>query len=339
MDLYSTNYLTGVVNSLQAPPSFLLDTFFSTTQTETSEEIHFDVEDDVMGLAPFVSPVVEGQVMSEQGFTTKTFKPAYVKPKNVVNPNRALKRYKGEPLTGAWTPEQRLRLIVADHLMNHLKMIRRRLEWMAASILRTGAVTVSGEKYKTQNVNFGRLASHIVTLGSGSKWSDTGVKPLDDLQAWAELILDDSGSSGLDVVMDLAAWKVFRSNSQVTERIDKQRGIGQPPQMSQNAAVRTGGTYMGPVDGFQIWVYSGAYKDTAGAVQKMLPAGTVLMVGGLEGVQAYGAIQDEAAGIQALPYFSKSWVTEDPGARFVMTQSAPLLVPYRPNASVCAAVL
>ncbi len=339
MDLYSTNYLTGLVNSLQTPPSFLLDTFFSTVQTETSEEIHFDVEDDVMGLAPFVSPVVEGQIMAEQGFTTDTFKPAYVKPKHVVSPNRALKRYKGEPIAGAWTPEQRLRLIVADMLNMQLKMVRRRLEWMAASILRTGAVTVSGEKYQTRNVNFGRLASHAITLSTGSKWSDASVNPLDDLQNWAELILTDSGSSGLDTVMDIAAWKAFRNNAKVIDRIDKQRGIGQAPSMSQNAANRIGGTFMGNIDGFNIWVYSGAYKDTAGTVQKMLPSGTVILAGAIDGVQAYGAIQDEEAGLQALPYFSKSWVEKDPGRRFVMTQSAPLLVPYRPNASVCATVL
>jgi hypothetical protein len=277
--------------------------------------------------------------MSEQGFTTKTFKPAYVKPKNVVNPQRALKRYKGEPIGGAWTPEQRLRLIVADDLMNHLKMVRRRLEWMAASVLVRGSITVSGEKYKTQNVSFGRLASHTVTLAAAGKWNADGVNPLKDLQAWASLILRDSGSSALDVVMDLDAWQAFRDNPKVDARIEKQRGIGQPPQMSQDAVNKIGGTFMGPIDGFNIWVYSGAYKDDSGDIQQMLPSGTVLTVGGLGGVQAYGAIQDEAAGLQALPYFSKSWVTQDPGARFIMTQSAPLLVPYRPNASVCATVL
>src|SRR3972149_6549157 len=100
MDLFSTNVMTGVVNSLQTPPSFLLDTFFPAIQTEQSEEIHFDVETDVMGLAPFVSPVVEGKVMSDVGFTTKTFKPAYVKPKNVWDNSRPLKRYKGEQIGG-----------------------------------------------------------------------------------------------------------------------------------------------------------------------------------------------------------------------------------------------
>jgi hypothetical protein len=339
MDLYSTNYLTGVVNSLQTPPSFLLDHFFPTTQTETSEEIHFDVENDVMGLAPFVSPVVEGQILASQGFTTNTFKPAYIKPKSVVDPTRALKRYKGEPIAGAYSPQQRLQLIVADLLMTHRKLVARRLEWMAASVLCTGAVTITGERYQTRNVNFNRLASHNVTLASDAKWSNASANPLDDLQSWTDLILQDSGTSGLDVVLELSAWKAFRNNQYVAKRIEMQRGIGQAPSLSQDALNRIGGTFMGNVDGYNIWAYSGSYKDDQGVLKPMLPIGTVLVVGDMSGVQAFGAILDEAAGIQALPYFSKSWVQEDPSRRFLLTQSAPLLVPYRPNAAVAATVL
>jgi hypothetical protein len=44
------------------------------------------------------------------------------------------------------------------------------------------------------------------------------------------------------------------------------------------------------------------------------PAGTVLMGGAsIEGVRAFGAIRDEAAGYQALPYFPKSWLEAGPG--------------------------
>ena len=57
-----------------------------------------------------------------------------------------------------------------------------------------------------------------------------------------------------------------------------------------------------------------------------------------EGVRAYGAIRDEDAGFQALPYFAKSWKENDPSVRYLLMQSAPLTVPYRINASFCATV-
>jgi len=59
----------------------------------------------------------------------------------------------------------------------------------------------------------------------------------------------------------------------------------------------------------------------------------------IEGYRAFGAIRDEAAGFQAVPYYVKSWLEEDPAVRFIMMQSAPLVVPYRVDASLCATVL
>ena len=337
-DLFTTNVLTAVINSLQMPPVFLKDTFFPGTQTETSEEIHFDQENDVMGLAPFVSPLVEGKLMAEMGFTTKTFKPAYIKPKSSPDPNRAIKRYKGEPIGGNLSPEQRMQRIVTDELMSHRKKIDRRLEWMAATILRTGSVTISGDQYQTSVVNFLRDAALTVALAGGSKWGDAGVKPLDSLQTWADVVLEKSGSAAREVVMDVGAWKVFRNDADVQKRLDTLRVVGGGP-LSLNAQLGYGGEFKGTIDGFNIWVYAGTYKDDAGVVQKMLPNGTVLMVGDMAGVQAYGAIRDEEAGFQAIPMFTKSWVQQDPSRRMILTQSAPLLVPYRVNASFCATVL
>lgn len=73
---------------------------------------------------------------------------------------------------------------------------------------------------------------------------------------------------------------------------------------------------------------------------KLLPAKTVIMGAkdGLEGTRCYGAIHDEKANWTAHRYFTKSWVEEDPSVRWLLLQSAPLVVPYRPNASLCATI-
>lgn len=337
--LYDTEVLTGTVNSLQTVPLYLTDTFFPKLVAQESEKISFDVEKDVMKLAPFVLPTVEGQVVTEKAYQTNEFTPAYIKPKSVLNPNTALKRVIGEQLLGSLTNEQRMMLRIANLLEDHQTMIRRRLEWMAASVLRTGAVTVAGDKYPAVTVNFGRAAALTVTLSSGSKWSDSGVDPLANLGTWAQLILDNSGSPTNVVVMDKDAWNVFKSNPFVQSRLGLQRVQQELPTLNQSPMKMLGGVRKGVVDEFEIWVYTNTYVDDSGTVQKMLPSGTVLMIGEMLGVQQYGAIMDEAAGLQALPYFSKSWVENDPPLRFVMTQSAPLLVPYRVNATLGATVL
>ena len=87
-------------------------------------------------------------------------------------------------------------------------------------------------------------------------------------------------------------------------------------------------------------MYAGWYEDPATeTLVPYLPDYTVLITSpDLEGARAYGAIRDEEAGFQAVPYFSKSWVEKDPAVRILLLQSAPLPVPYRVNASFSAKV-
>lgn len=337
-DLYSTDVLVGILEDLAVPGSDLVDRYFGSIQTEESEEIHFDVADRPRKLAPFVSPVVEGKVVQERGFTTKTFKPAYVKPKTPIDPNRPLKRVMGERIGGAMSAAAREMAILAQELENHVTMIRSRLEWMAAEAFLTGAVTVSGDGYQTTNVDYGRDAAHTVTLSGTDLWSDAGADPPDDLQTWATLIAKNGGGEPIDVIMEPDAWKNFRAHSTVTDKLDLRRGTGS--EIDIGAVRRPGLSFKGTFDGFNIFVYQDWYETDAGVVTPFFSSGSVVMTGpSLEGTQAFGAIRDPAAGYQAVPWFPKSWVEDDPGQRLIMTQSAPLVVPYRPNASLAATVL
>jgi hypothetical protein len=337
MDLFSTNTMLSVVNSLVKPSQFLLNRYFGTIQTEQSEEIHFDVMDKTRRLAPFVSPVVAGQIVNSKGFTTNTFKPAYIKDKRVFDTNRPLKRGAGEQVGGSLDPMNRMRMILANEVIDQVEMIQRRLEVMAAEALRTGALTIVGDNYPTQNVAFGRDSGLTVTLTGAAKWGQAGVKPLDALQDWAQTMLQKSGAMPTDVIMSVDVWKIFRTDADVKAQLAL---FNRSTTLVQNAQVEEGGVFMGQIDGFNIYVYSGWYINDSNVETAILPAGTVLMTGSqLQGIQAFGAIRDEAAGFQALPYYPKSWVEDDPSARILLMQSAPLIVPTRVNASFAATVL
>jgi Phage major capsid protein E len=336
-DLFSTNVMLSVVNSLIVPQQFLLSRYFPQMQTETSEEIHFDVVDKTRRLAPFVSPVVVGKVVQSQGFTTKTFKPAYIKDKRVFESNRPFKRSAGEPIGGSLDPMNRRLALLASELQDQVEMIDRRLEVMAAEALRTGAVTITGDLYPTVNVNFGRAAANTVILAGAARWNQAGINPLDSLQDWSQLVLQKSGAMPFDVIMTVDVWKIFRENSFVKARLEKFNG---PSPIVQDAQVTEGGVFMGNVDGYNIYVYAGWYVDDNNVEQPILPAGTVLMGGAqIQGIRAFGAIRDEDAGFQALPYYCKSWIDPDPSVRYLLMQSAPLVVPTRVNASFAATVL
>lgn len=338
MDMFDLGVLAKVVASLRRVPSFFLDKFFPEVQTETSPEIHFDVDESRPRLAPMVSPLVAGKIVKGKGYKTSTFSPAYVKDKRVFHPNRALKRTIGEKIGGSLDPMTRMQLLLTRDLTDQVEMLTRRKVVMAVEALVSGKVTVEGEGYETQVVDFGRDASLTVSLADAAEWGDDGVSPLDNLHAWALLVLQKSGATVTDVVFDQKAWDLFAADTKVEKRLDILRAANTGP-VALGMKPMEGAKYMGNIDGYNLWVFAGWYENDAGVLTPYLADHSVIMSGPqLEGVQAHGAIQDEEAGIQALEYFAKSWVEKDPSVRWLLMQSAPLVVPYRVNASLYAKV-
>jgi hypothetical protein len=340
MDTFSTVFLNGVVDSLLRPPSFLLDLFFPSVVNSEQEEIKFDVEDGKRRIAPFVHPLKEGKVVEGLGYKTKTFTPAYIKDKRVFDPTKALKRRAGERIGGSLSNMDRARANVAIALEDQLAMLTRRLEVMAAEVLRTGKSTITGDGYESVLVDFGRAAGHTITLGVGSKWGDSGVEPLTNLEDWALTVAKASGATVTDVVFTVAAWRKFRADTNAKTAIDLQ--IGQTANFQIPVASIEGLEFKGIISGKRLWVYTGWYVDPLTDTEtEIIQDGWVILVAanGLLGTRHYGAIRDEQAGFQAREFFSKSWFVEDPPVRYLMTQSAPLIVPYRPNASMAVQVI
>lgn len=343
ISIYSSAVLQRVVSDLlTTAPSFLLDRYFGEVSVSQQEEIFFDVLQGKPRLAPFVSPLVEGQIVQNLGYTTKSFAPAYIKDKRVLENGKAFRRRAGQPIAGPINRAAQQQLDLADMLDDQVAMVNRRLEWMASEVLRTGSVTVTGEKYPTQVVNFGRDAALSVTLLTTARWNDSAPVPLDDLETWATLMRTKSGSPVVDVIMAEDVWTVFRKNADVKALLGDNR---QSPSTRLDLGPMqpaTPGTaqFHGTVGTFNIFTYADTYVDSAGATQKYIPDNYLLMVGTrLEGVRHFGAIRDEDAGFQAVDMFPKSWTQPDPSVRFVMLQSAPLVVPYRVNASLAAKVM
>ena len=79
--------------------------------------------------------------------------------------------------------------------------------------------------------------------------------------------------------------------------------------------------------------------EVAGASVENFPAGTVVLASTeIQGTRHFGAVRDLKAGIQPRQFFVKSWEMEDPSVRYMLGQSAPLLVPYQKNGFFCAKV-
>lgn len=341
---YGTAVLIGVLDSLEnAPITFFRDRFFTTEVRSDKEEILFDVIDKKRRLAPFVSPLVRGKLMEKRGFSTRLFKPAYVKPKSVIKPQDAIKRTAGEPLLGSLSMGQRRDIHIRTALQEQDEAITMREEVMCAEALRLGQVTVSGEGYPTMVISFGRDGALREVLSGTNLWSDSSAKPLAYIQAKATLVRQKSGGAIVrDVVCGTDAFQAILDRLTDVERQtlfnSQNRGQTTDVQLGPRTAEKV--VNQGTIGQFTFWTYSDTYQDEDGTDVEVFPADEILLVGSdVEGHRCYGAIHDPRAGLQPLPRFPKNWMDEDPPAEYVMTQSAPLMVPLRPNATFSAAVL
>ena len=343
MGVLDTATLLEVQRVQKTPTSFWLEKCFPKQINFTTEFIAFDrVNEDFRRLAPFVAPNVQGKVMTQEGSDMVNFKPAYVKPKHIVEPDQALVRKPGEAIgTGSLTPEQRREATVADLLGRHKTMHAMTREWLAARAIIDGKVTIEGENYPKVTVDFRRDAALTILLAGGAKWDQVTANPLVDIKAARVAANSKSGAVIRDVIFGANAWKLFSDNTDVQALLSTQTRGSDSDFSKMVDGFEDSVEYLGQLSGIngagliRMWLYSGKFRDEANVLQDILDTNTVVGVdfATVQGHRCFGAIRDGKAGFQPLDMFPKMWEDEDPWAEYIMTQSAPLMVPAQPNAT------
>ncbi|CBG89338.1 major capsid protein [Citrobacter rodentium] len=347
-NIFDTSVLVQVVPNLKTSQNWLLDRFFPNVVTSDQEEVAIDVDVGLRRMSPFVSPLVEGKLVESRTYQTNTFKPAYIKDKRAPDLRKPIRRQIGERIGGEYTAAEREMLNLQFEMADQIDMINRRLEWMAASALTTGTVTVSGDGYETRVVNFGRDPSLTVTLSGSDVWpltvaaGATNTRPSDDIEDWQTRVLQKSGAVATDLIFTNKSWRAFRLDTTI-----KDNAITFPAlspfgnQVNAGAQIMKGAVYKGRWGNFDLWLYNDWFIDPEDNKEKpLIPDGAVLMsCADLMGTRAFGVIMDPAFNYGPLAYAPKTWVKEDPAQRLLLMQSAPLVIPSRVNASLCATVV
>lgn len=349
MDLYSTYQLNRVIRpGLRLMPKLFLTLFPEMVQSD-KEEILYDVTKTTRpGVTPFVHPMAKGKVIEGAGYSTKSLKPAYLKDVRIHTPHQNLKRRAGEALGGELTPQQRMMAAIAQDLQDQQDKLNNRLEAMAAEAVIYGTQTIKGEGFDAK-VDFQRSASSKTVLAGAAAWSHADIT-LDtmfgQLEDWAEDMRNRIGMAPSYVLFDPAAWKLMRAKLLAADKggakyLDKNnRGFDRvsvdlTPSLAGEMGLRSVGTF----GDIPIFTYQSEYVDPEdGQIKKVMPDNTVLLIAKsrLEGVRHYGCIQsmdeNENFVLNPMEYFASSWTQRNPAARLLQLESAPLMVPYYPDA-------
>lgn len=340
MDTFGTADLIGVVEKKSKFQPLFLALFFPSVFLSDSEEIKLDELDENVDIAVTVSPIVGGKVIADKGYSTRSFKAAYVKPKHEVSPKKLMKRRAGERLNGSLSMGERRRAQIADNLLKEDLAIKQYEEKQAVDSIVYGGYTVEGEGYPAQQVDFGQRAGNSITLGVGEVWTTQDAAtydPTDDITAWAA---ESDGMVNV-IVMDSKAWALFYSFKAVKDNLDTTSGSS----TSLETALKDLGatvSFKGNYGDVAIVVTQHTYtKD--GVEVRYLPDYCIVMGNTAhDGVRAYGAIQDIdaiAEGAEVTDRYPKNWITKgDPAREYTNIQSAPLMVPKGINKFVVVIV-
>ena len=339
--LYGLSDMLPVLQVQKTLTSFWLQ-YFPSVVNFTTDEILFDrIFTDDRKLAPFVVPNVQGRVSGQEGYDTRSFRPAYIKDKNVFDPTMPFVRMAGEALgTGSLTPEQRRNAILAEMLRQQKQRMQNRWEWLAAKAIIDGKVVIKGEDYPETLVDFRRHASLTSTLAGAAKWDQTTATPLADLKALRVAANNRSGARISRVVFGAEAWDMLGARVNLRDQMNMQvDGYGTKVTMITDGY--EGYEYVGTIAGLdgsgrlECWVNTAKFIDPMdGSEQFIQDQKTVVGVSqSVQGIQCFGAIKDKGAQYRALSVFPKMWEEEDPSVEFLMSQSAPLMVPKQANAT------
>jgi hypothetical protein len=340
-NIFDTNVLVGLVPNLKVAQTFLLDKFFPGIVESSSEYVSIDIDVGKRRLAPFCSPLVEGRMVESRLYNTNIFKPPYIKDKRAPDLRKPIRRQMGERIGGELTAAEREMVNIQFEMTDQIDMIKRRLEWMAAQELLGGTVTIVGDGYPTTTIDFGRDAALTVALSGGATWDNASPStiPSDCIEQWQNIILKKSGAVATDIVFTTTAWNCFKKDPEV-KATWLYPGNGGDSRIQVGAEIVRGAILKGTWGGYRLWLYNDWFvNETTNVETPMLTDGTLLMCGpDLMGTQAFASILDPVFAYGPMAYAPKTWVKEDPAQRFVMMQSAPLVIPSRVNACLSASV-
>lgn len=357
LELWNSGELYSLIRDdrLDPIPSYFLDTFFTEEYFSDDEIIRFaKLPRASRVLAPFVLPTEQGKpIFKRKPERISEITPPYIKPKDAVRAEDAMNVLPSEVYRNGNTRPSladRFDRRVVEVTEYHLRAIRMQKAWMAARAFIDGGVQINyesdqGAPHPSVYLDFGRDPGHTVAL-TDDYWDDPDSPILDDLEAWLNtMYLADQGGSASQLIVGARVAKVFRRNKQVIDMLDTRYRGGDDVVISRGI-MRTQEPMkrIGRLDsGLEVFSYRDQVENANGTLIDIFDQRDILLVTpGATGVQAHGAIMDDealAAGLSSVDIFPKMWREKDPGATYVMHQSAPLPIPLYPNRTFKARVL
>ena len=274
--IYDKRTLLGAVRLMEAPRTFLRDTFFTNVKTSATESVEIDIVKGDRAVAPFVHPVLGGKIIANKGYQTKTYKPPLVAPEKIITAKDLQNRLPGENPYATVSPEERNAQKTAEFLEQLEDQITRREEVMCSQAIFEGKIYIKGEGLD-EVIDFGFTNNATIT----TKWGAAGANPISDLEAIYQMVQTNGMVNPGICIMANNVAAAFISNDKVQKYLDiKNYNLAKiEPKVLPN-----GVRYLGRIDllDLDIYTYSGIYTDdwsgSTAVTKKFVPDNKLIML-------------------------------------------------------------
>jgi hypothetical protein len=345
IDAFQTRVLLAAVNArdengnmlISAPDETFLTRYFGSPEETESETFDIIRTTGSRRMAQFRASQAPANVV-KQGDTEalSTYHYPIIREKIPVTPIDLQKMYSVQQLyrTNTETLEARQNRVVAGYLKTLKERVVRREKWMAFQLLTTGAVQYANDNVAFR-VDFGIDVAYLPVLSGTSRWGQSEADIAGNLSTWTTAINTATGGYGGDVFLGSTAAALFMADPTIKAQLNNLNYRAGSLTLNANSLE------LGNYNGFTFHRYSEAYKDDDGNTAQFMPATGVLMFGNtFKGRRPFGLNEELVdAGLRpASAYFSKSWIAEDPSARWLLMASRPLPVVEEEGSWVFATV-
>lgn len=339
MDIFEPKTMLEAVEQMKRPQSFFLDRYFGGTPRRfPGKSVEFDIRRGKRRLAPFTNPQSEGQTVDRIGYKRIQFEPGYLKPKMQTTAEDILNNTSfGSHEYADFDPDAEAAMQLGEDFAELDSMITRREEWMALRILQHGTLRIQGEGVD-RTVDFDFDPDHKETLTGTDAWDDPDSDPIRDLLMWRLMVLRDYGRAPQDCILGNDAAFAFLNHPKVKDWFNRWNFfVGK---LDVNIAENVLNLGYVQMLGMTLFSVNEWFIDPIdGQEREMLDGNRVMLISrGFRARRLYGAIH-VVDSMAPVPRFPKSWVTQDPSARWIQLHSAPLPAVMEPDAIFTATVL
>lgn len=327
--------MTTAINQIPKAPTLLQDLVFKARNVNASEYVDVDVVIGGRKVLPFVSNDAAGTIIDKMANQVRSVRVPRFRPKKPFTATELLStRSPGVGFYGGGSDINQAReLKVGLELADLRNRVDITVEYMCARAL-SGAYSAPADEYPF-SIDFNMPVAHKPTLGAGLGWNESGGKILSDIDGWAQLISDAVGFGPTIGLCGKNVVDALREDTKIAAALDNRNvNVGSVVWDANN-------TYIGSVNGINMYRYGSSYTDKDGATSKFIGDDTfVLIAPEARHSIEFGPIMDLDVGANVMSeFFSKSWLEKDPSALWMLAESRPLPVLWQPESVVYADVI